>query len=404
VGLPLKWVLATHAEVPQLPEADVASFLQIEAERGFPCDAATLQTSTSRCALGGGKQYALLTGIPRNHLVSLDNALRAAKLQPISFSLGVAALQPVGAEASNGVMALTIGESHVGLQVTCGGGVPALRALEGALEQEGGRRSLRAELVAREARITLGQLPAELRDAVKRIRIFGPRDLAQQLADELELRLEPLGLKVEPVLRYAAGEFGVELPVEAAVSPALSLAAGKLVGRGAPFEFLPPRVTAWQQLTSRYSSGKLGTVGAAAAAVGVLVAAAFGYQQFQLVRFGAQWLGMREKVNQLQAIQNQIKQYRPWYDESARTMTIMKLVTQAFPEEGSVTAKVVEIRDPGTVTCSGQATDYNALLRTLELLRKTTGVSEVRLNTIRGKSPMQFTFDFHWTEGGRSEN
>ena len=33
VGLPLKWALATHVEIPDLPEADVASFLQIEAER-----------------------------------------------------------------------------------------------------------------------------------------------------------------------------------------------------------------------------------------------------------------------------------------------------------------------------------------------------------------------------------
>ena len=40
VGLPLKWALTTHIEVPELPEADVASFLQIEAERGFPCDVA----------------------------------------------------------------------------------------------------------------------------------------------------------------------------------------------------------------------------------------------------------------------------------------------------------------------------------------------------------------------------
>src|SRR6266568_8509534 len=28
VGLPLKWALTTHAEIPSMPEADVASFLQ----------------------------------------------------------------------------------------------------------------------------------------------------------------------------------------------------------------------------------------------------------------------------------------------------------------------------------------------------------------------------------------
>ena len=136
LGLPLKLALATHAELPDLPEADVASFLQIEAERGFPCDAATLLVASSSCRTPSGKQHAMLVGIPRNHLVVLDSALRAARLKPVSFSLGIVALQPAGTEASGGVLALTIGESHVGLQVTSGGGVAALRTLEGALEME----------------------------------------------------------------------------------------------------------------------------------------------------------------------------------------------------------------------------------------------------------------------------
>src|ERR1019366_9850999 len=107
--------------------------------------------------------------IPKNHLVLLEQALRAAKLKPLSFSLGIAALQPPEADTSNGVMALAIGESHVAMQVTTGGGVAALRGLEGALEAEGSQRVLHADLVAREARITLGQLPAELRESVRRI-------------------------------------------------------------------------------------------------------------------------------------------------------------------------------------------------------------------------------------------
>src|SRR5206468_358173 len=106
-------------------------------------------------------------------------------------------------------------------------------------------------------RITLGQLPAEFREAVKRIHIFGPRDLAQKLSDEIELRLEPMGLRVELVAGYAAGEFGVHLPSGATVSPAFSLAASQLAGRGPLLEFLPPKVTAFQQLAARYSSGRL---------------------------------------------------------------------------------------------------------------------------------------------------
>ena len=212
VGLPLKWALTAHTKLPDLPEADVASFLQIEAERCFPCDVATLLLATSRCQAPSGERHATLVGIPRNHVALLERALRAAQLKPVSFSLGLTALQPAEAEAPNGVMALAIGESHVGLQVTCGGGVAALRALEGALEIEVGQRLLHADLVAREVRITLGQLPAELRDAVRRVRIFGPCDLAQQLSDEIELRLDAMDLKVELVSSYAAREFGPTQP------------------------------------------------------------------------------------------------------------------------------------------------------------------------------------------------
>src|SRR6185369_17090541 len=130
-------------------------------------------------------------------------------------------------------------------------------------------------------------------------------------------------------------------------------------------EFLPPRVTAWQQVVSRYSSGRLGLMGAAAGAAALLVIAGFLYQQLQLVRLQAQWSGMGPKVKELKQVQQQIGQYRPWFDQNCRVLVIMRQLTEAFPEDGVVTAKTVEIRDLGTVSCTGQTKDYQALLRTL---------------------------------------
>ena len=405
LALPLKWALTTHIEVPELPEADIPGFLQIEAERTFPCDVQTLHIVTSRSHAPPGKQHATMVGIPKNHLARLEQALRAAKLKPLSFSLGIAALQAPGADTSNGVMALTVGESHVGLQVTAGGGVVALRALEGALEAEGSQRVLHADLVAREARITLGQLPTELRETVRRIRVFGPRDLSQQLVDEMELRLDAAGLKVEPVARYAANEFGVQLPVDTNVSPAFSLAAGRLAGRGSAFEFLLPKVTPWQQLAARYSSGRLRTVISAAAALALVVGGLFFVRQCQLWRLEAQWAKLQPTVRQLEVMQEQIRQYRPWYDESVRGLTILKRLSESFPEDGSVTAKTVEIRDLNAITCTGTARNYQALLKTVEKLRGVRQIPDVNLGPTRGQPPaLQFTFNFQWNEGGKSAN
>jgi hypothetical protein len=401
VGLPLKWALTAHTKLPDLPEADIASFLQIEAERGFPCDVATLMFGVSRYETRSGEHHATLVGIPRNHVTLLERVLRAAQLRPASFSLGLAALQPAQPEASNGVLALTIGESHVGLQITCGAGIAALRALEGALDSEGGQRQLHADVVAREARITLAQLPADVREAMRAVRIFGPRDLAQQLADEIELRLESMALKVELVSRYSPGDFGVQFPSETPVTPAFSLAVRYLAGSGPNLEFLPPKISAWQQLTTKYSSGKLQQAGVIAAAVAVLVGGAFGIQQWQLWRLQSQWGGMSKTVGDIQDMQAKIKQFRPWYDESIRGLTILRRLTEAFPEDGTVTAKTIEIRDLSAVTCSGVASDYQGLLRTLAHLRTNPQMHEVALGTTRGQAPaMQFTFNFVWSEGG----
>jgi len=404
VGVPLKWTLTAHTVLPPLPEADAASLLQLEAERGFPCDVATLRLANSRCPLAGGKQHVILAGIPNGQLAALEQVLGAAKLKPISFALGLAALQPPAAGTSNGVLALAIGESQVSLQITCGGGVAALRGLEGAIEDEAGRRKLHADLVAREARITLGQLPAELREAVKRIRIFGPRELAQQLADEMELRFEPMGLKIEMVSAHTPTELDVQLPPEAPVSAALSLAAHGLAGQTPAFEFLPPKPSSLEQLIAKYSSGRLRSAGAVAAGVVAITCGLFLFQEIQLLVLRARWSAIAARVQEVDGLQQEIRQYRPWFDDSFQSLTILRQLTLAFPEDGSVTAKTLEIRNGNTVTCTGTAQDNGALLRTLNQLRTTDGVTDVKLQQIHGKSPMQFSFDIHYKNGGGNEN
>ncbi len=113
---------------------------------------------------------------------------------------------------------------------------------------------------------------------------------------------------------------------------------------------------------------------------------------------------MQAKVHELETFQQQIRKFRPWFDESLRSMSILKQLTSAFPEDGVVYAKTVEIRDPNTVTCSGIARDNQSWLRTYERLRAVEGVTDLKVDRIQGKSPVQFTFDFHWVEGGKHAN
>ncbi len=399
-GLPLSWVLTAQVELPELSAEDAASFLQVESERHFPCDPGTLQIVETRTRATGGKAYAQLAGVPLTNLNLLEQVFRAAKLTPVAYALGLSALQPPALERSHGIMALHIGESQVSLQVTWNGGIIALRTLESALENEAGRAVIHAGIVAREARVTLGQLPGEAREQMRKVRVFGPANLAQQLVDELDLRLESFGLRAEAVSQYEPDEFGLQLPEATPVSAALSLAANYLADRRPAFELMPPRLGAWQRLSTRYSSGKLRLAGATAALLLLAGLAAFGYQQWQLMRWESQWAEIRDEVKELEVISGKIRQFRPWYDDGYRALVILRELTSAFPEEGSVSAKSIEVKDLATITCSGSARDSQSLLKTLDRLRASKGVSGVKVSQIRGRAPTQFTFEFEWSPGG----
>jgi hypothetical protein len=400
VCLPLNWALTLTVKLPELAEADVADFLQIEAERGLPYNLDDLMLAHSRFRTAGGEQFATLVGVPRDHVTRLEAVLHAAQLRPVTFSLGLTALQPSDAESANGVLALLPGDHTVGMQISCGGGVPMLRTLDGAFEQVGPERELQVEHIAREIRITLGQLQPGVRDAVRRLRIFGRNESAQELAEELRVCGESLGLKIEHVRDHPAEEFGIKLPPGTPVSAALSVAVRRLAGQ-AGMDFLPPKISPWKQFATRYSSGKLAYAGAGAGAVALVILLAFCVQQIVLWHWQSKWSRMETKVVELTKMRDQNRRYRPWYDDSVRTLDILRRLTEAFPEDGAVSAKSIELREPATVTCSGTARNRDALIKAIDKLRGATNeISAIHIEMTRGSTPLEFTFNFHWDGGG----
>jgi hypothetical protein len=397
VCLPLSWILSLQTQLPELPEAERDSFLQIEAERGFHSGPESLLTAHSLFKTSGGVQYATLLAAPRNQLEALQRVLRAARLKPVTFALGVTALQAAGVEPGR-VVLLAVRNNTVDLQVTGGGGIVALRSLDGVIETQGAQKSISADLVAREIRITLGQMPAGLAESSGKIKIFGQGELARQLIKDLPPGLSHLGLQMEVMEKSSTANFDKPLPAEIASSTALALAANYVRGVDSVPELLPPKVQPWRQLVAtRLSPRKLAWAGAAAGGVVFCVAVAFGAQQRKISSLQSQWDAMAPKVNELNADQEQIKKFRPWYDKSFSDI-LVKLWT-ALPEDGSVSAKTIELRDLSTVTCSGNAKDDESLSRLRDKLADDTNEISALHTEKRGVKPIQFTVNFQW-EGG----
>jgi hypothetical protein len=405
VCIPVNWVLSLQTKLPDLPEADLESFLQIEAERGFTSGHENLFIVNSRWQTAGGEKFATLLAVPRNHLETLENALKAAQLKPVTFVLGLAALEGAGREPSAGTLAVALGGNSVELGVAAGGGIAALRSLDGAIETTGSQKHVDAELVAREIRITLGQLPAALAEGMRGVKVFARGELARQFINDLSPRLQNMGLRLESMDRASAAAFVAPPPPEIVLSPALAAAANCVRSVASGPELLPPKINQLQEwMTTNVAFKKLGWVGVAGAAVVLLVGGAFLVQGLQAAHWNSELQSVDRQAKEVRDAQDQIARYGAWFDQSAGGLGILKALAEAFPLDGSVTAKTVDIRNLTEVTCSGIARDSLAYRGVIEKLGANKGVSEVTTDSLRGSSPsVQFTFKFQW-EGDTGGN
>ncbi|HUR57554.1 MAG TPA: hypothetical protein VM029_07585 [Opitutaceae bacterium] len=387
VGLPPRWVMSQHTKVPDLAPADAASFLQIEAEKGFPVDPASLQIAQSFQRSTAG-EFVTQLAVRKEQIDQLGAVLKAAGLKPVSYSLGLAVLpNAIPPPGSGGRITLAIDPAGVTFLIAAGGGIAAFRTSDASIESEAGEKVVNGSSVARELRITLEQLPPELRSEVRELFLTGETTMIRQLIESLGEWAKGAGLEMERG----------DLPEKSlAAEMAERLAANWLEGGSPELEFLPPRPGRWALLMARYSSKRLATAGFAVAALAVCVVVAFGWHEYRRWSLQKEWAGMQARVGQLDGVQARIREFSPWYDTNFRSLNIMKRVTECFPENGSVTAKTFEVHGNAIVTISGTARDHASLLRVQELLRKTKEVQGLKIEQMRAKNPMQFTLTFRY--------
>jgi hypothetical protein len=386
VALPPGWIMSQHTKVPELSTEDTASLLQIEAETGFPCNPDELQIARSPHQ-SAGQHYVTQLAVRQDHLTRLSAVLKAAGLKPVSYTLGVSALPGAVPPAGEGRITLVLKQKSATLLIAAGGGIAAFRTLEATIESDGGEHVVNGAALARELRITFEQVPADLRAEVKHLSLQGDARMIGQLADILADWARDSGLTIErhPAGRAPVGEEIVE-----------QVATRQVKDGGSELEFLPPRPSRWSMLMARYNSKRLASVGFIAAGVALIAALAFGWQEFRRWSLRSEWNAMAAQVNELEGVQARIREFRPWYDTSYRNLTIMKRVIECFPESGSVSAKSFEIHGMFNISISGSARDNASLLRTLDQLRQVKEIQGLKIEQIRGKTPMQFTFTFRW--------
>jgi hypothetical protein len=385
VCIPAGWALSTSADLPAVSAEDVRGYLELRAEREFPIPVADLRLSYCAYTLPDGKERATLAAIPSKRMEAIERMLAAAGRRAVSISLGLDACLP-RSESPAGLHFLANG-NHVDVVIAAGGGIVALRSLPGPVGLD--TTAFDASGFSREVRITLGRLPEALREQVREARFSGSPASAGTLC-----------LQIRDHLHKMAIESRLDTPVgdQAAESPAAALEAAQHHLRQQPvvFEFLPPPVHRWQVMFQRFDNRRRRwLVGAAVIGIVLPVLAFFVRSRIES-SLESEWNGMRHNVAELETLQQQTRQFRPWFERSAQSVQILESLTSAFPEQGDVWAKRIELGEDFKVTCSGFARSQLAWTALLDQLRRRPDVSALQVQSVRGDNPIQFAITYKW--------
>jgi len=396
VALPPSWLFASTLPVPDLPAEDFEGFVELEIERSFPYGPEQLAVARAEWSDPSGAQISL-AAVPIEHLERLEQLLRAARLTAVSIAPALPELADLLPAGERTRIDLLAGSQSLGVAVARADGLILHRSIDGVIAREGDTARIVPDVLARELRLTLGQLLPATRQALTVARVLGTGPVADALAAAVQARASHLALSVERADRVSPDRTATpRITPGLPASGALAIAARHLGGRAASFEFLAPRVSAFEQFASRFASGRAAHFGIAAAIAAALVGGAFLVQQIRLSLLRSQWNAIAKSVREVEETQANLRKFRPWFDQSVPSLLVLKTLTEAFPEDGAVTAKTLEVRDGSVVVCSGSARDNPALLRTLDKLRASPAVSDVQVDQLRGKSPIQFSFNFRW--------
>ena len=283
--------------------------------------------------------------------------------------------------------------------VTAKGDIAILRALKDVTDEGG---DIEEKALAREIRVTLGQLPAGLREGIDKIEVCGKEANAGKLVSALKARTEALGLAIE-AQPAAHVESGVVAPPLSGTIPApVALAASHIANPGELLNYLPPHVSPWERLLEQAGSRKHGTSAAILGAFALIVLLAFLWQGRTLGRLESQWSGMKDDVQDLDRLNGKASRFRSWYQSSQPNLQIFLALAQAFPEDGAVTARNIEISDREKVTCTGVAGNQLDVMDVVNRLRKMPQVQDLRTQRMSGTSPVQFTFEYRWDASRRA--
>lgn len=390
ICLPLQWILKHRIEIPDLSTEDLQNYIRLQAERAFPFPLDELSLSTTWYQTSDGKRFASIAAVRLSHIETLRTVCRKAKLIPVSFTIG---LPPdlTELQCKNAVF-IKKREDGVDCQIIHQGETIGFRFLE-----TDWTHSLHDALPSlfRDIRVTLSEFPLSVQRSLNAVAICGPETWANDFSREAASFAASMNMRMVKLNALSPKPAGVNGDAYW-IGPIYQTANQFVLDKKAQVEFLPPKVNRLKQWASKISSRGSLLAGASVSAALVIVVAAFLYQYFTWSGLNSRWEDIRDRVDEVEQVQQNVKQFRPWFDESLPVLSSIHTLVEAFPEEGSVWVKIIEIDENHTISCSGFARDNRTLLALLDKLNQDERIRDLKVGQMLGEAPITFAFNFQW--------
>ncbi|MGB8355275.1 MAG: hypothetical protein WCD79_15360 [Chthoniobacteraceae bacterium] len=382
VRIPPGWAMTASIDLPDVSAEDLRSYLELSAEREFPVAVSDLRLAHSPYTMPDGRRRATLAAVPAKRIEAVGKMLAAAGCRPVSISLSLyeclSTSKPTLYFLANG--------THTDVVITAGGGVVSMRSLAGLTHSD----EVPFDPVSfyREIRITLGRLPEPIRQQLGDARFGGTPSSARRLFTETRDSLRKLGIE----------NAGLDSNIVEGKSDAATVQTVEsfLSGQPVPFEFIVPEVNRWQVMLQRFDSKRHRLIVGGVVCFLVLPLLVLFIRHEQENHLENEWNDMKRNVAELDGLQQKIHQFRPWFEPEPQILKIMESVIAAFPDQGDVWAKSIQVTDGNKLTCTGFARNQAVLLALLERLRALPGVNDLQRGPMRGDNPVQFSFTCKW--------
>lgn len=387
VGVPMNRILVAAVPVPDMPDAEVPGFARLQAEREFLLPPEDLRLGVSITAADQGNRSAVLAALEVRQYANLERSLRLAGFREILVMPAAAAV------ASDGTaVRLVVAAEGVDLVACLGGVIVFLRRLAAGT---GGPAQSEAALPAlvSDVRISLRQLPEAVRSGATAVEVIGPVESVDDLVAALRQA-------------QASGPWPLQaVPAEHSVASFLcAQTARRLAATREPDLVLAPVPVPPRQGGLARWRRPLVLAAAVAAAVALLGTAVIAYQSGELRTLRTEWEALSPRVTTVRKIIDSARSRQAWFSDQPVTLDLLRAITLAFPERGVVWATRIEITGRRQAVVAGNAVSREEWLKTLEALRQTPGVRDLRVTQARessdGKAPMSFALSFTYAASG----